>query len=92
MSEKVDINKFIDITVTLGNRVFKIKVEREQEQLFRIAADLFKNKYKYYENEYDYSEDEKSRETILSLAGYDIAVGFLRYINRLEQSILEEIQ
>lgn len=72
-----------NISVRVAGNVFKLEIDSEQEEFYRVAEQIFKHKIEYYEKKY---ADKSQRSTIVAMAGYDITVSFLRYIQSIDLS------
>ncbi|MDR2684430.1 MAG: hypothetical protein LBB53_03495 [Prevotellaceae bacterium] len=70
-------NRTITVKPAQIREQIEIEPDENVEQPYRIAEEIFNSKVKYYEQNYG----GKERQDILRLAGYDITVCFLRYIN-----------
>ena len=66
-----------NITVKVAGNIFPLEIISEQEEFYRKAESIFKHKMEYYEKKYT----ESPRNAIVAMAGYDITVCFLRYID-----------
>ncbi|KGN82156.1 hypothetical protein HW49_03005 [Porphyromonadaceae bacterium COT-184 OH4590] len=75
-----------NISVKVAGNVFPLEIIGSQEEFYRIAEHIFKQKVEYYEKKYT----DSTRNAIVAMAGYDITVCFLRYINSIDNS--EEIR
>ena len=71
-----------NITVKIAGNVFPLEIIGSQEEFYRTAENIFKQKIEYYEKKYT----ESPRNAIIAMAGYDITVCFLRYINSIDNS------
>ena len=78
-----------NITVKVAGNVFPLEIIGSQEEVYRTAENIFKQKIEYYEKKYT----ESPRNTIIAMAGYDITVCFLRYINSIDNSnVIRELE
>jgi len=78
-----------NITVKVAGNVFPLEIIGSQEEFYRTAENIFKQKIEYYEKKYT----ESPRNTIIAMAGYDITVCFLRYINSIDNSnVIRELE
>ena len=68
-----------NITVKVAGNIFPLEIISEQEEFYRKAESLFKHKMEYYEKKYT----ESPRN---AMAGYDITVCFLRYIDSIDNT------
>lgn len=78
-----------NITVKVAGNVFPLEIIGSQEEFYRTAENIFKQKIEYYEKKYT----ESPRNAIIAMAGYDITVCFLRYINSIDNSnVIRELE
>lgn len=78
-----------NITVKVAGNVFPLEIIGSQEEFYRTAENIFKQKIEYYEKKYT----ESTRNAIIAMAGYDITVCFLRYINSIDNSnVIRELE
>ena len=78
-----------NITVKVAGNVFPLEIIGSQEEFYRTAENIFKQKIEYYEKKYTGSP----RNAIIAMAGYDITVCFLRYINSIDNSnVIRELE
>jgi hypothetical protein len=78
-----------NITVKVAGNVFPLEIIGSQEEFYRTAENIFKQKIEYYEKKYT----ESPRNVIIAMAGYDITVCFLRYINSIDNSnVIRELE
>ena len=78
-----------NITVKVAGNVFPLEIIGWQEEFYRTAENIFKQKIEYYEKKYT----ESPRNAIIAMAGYDITVCFLRYINSIDNSnVIRELE
>ena len=78
-----------NITVKVAGNVFPLEIIGSQEEFYRTAENIFKQKIEYYEKKYT----ENPRNAIIAMAGYDITVCFLRYINSIDNSnVIRELE
>ena len=78
-----------NITVKVSGNVFPLEIIGSQEEFYRTAENIFKQKIEYYEKKYT----ESPRNAIIAMAGYDITVCFLRYINSIDNSnVIRELE
>jgi len=78
-----------NITVKIAGNVFPLEIIGSQEEFYRTAENIFKQKIEYYEKKYT----ESPRNAIIAMAGYDITVCFLRYINSIDNSnVIRELE
>ena len=78
-----------NITVKVAGNVFPLEIIGSQEDFYRTAENIFKQKIEYYEKKYT----ESPRNAIIAMAGYDITVCFLRYINSIDNSnVIRELE
>ncbi len=78
-----------NITVKVAGNVFPLEIIGSHEEFYRTAENIFKQKIEYYEKKYT----ESPRNAIIAMAGYDITVCFLRYINSIDNSnVIRELE
>lgn len=78
-----------NISVKVAGNVFPLEIIGSQEEFYRTAENIFKQKIEYYEKKYT----ESPRNAIIAMAGYDITVCFLRYINSIDNSnVIRELE
>ena len=78
-----------NITVKVAGNVFPLEIIGSQEEFYRTAENIFKQKIEYYEKKYT----ESPRNAIIAMAAYDITVCFLRYINSIDNSnVIRELE
>lgn len=78
-----------NITVKVAGNVFPLEIIGSQEEFYRTAENIFKQKIEYYEKKYT----ESPRNAIIAMVGYDIIVCFLRYINSIDNSnVIRELE
>ena len=78
-----------NITVKVAGNVFPLEIIGSQEEFYRTAENIFKQKIEYYEKKYT----ESPRNAIIAMAGYDITVCFLIYINSIDNSnVIRELE
>ena len=78
-----------NITVKVAGNVFPLEIIGSQEEFYRTAENIFKQKIEYYEKKYT----ESPRNAIIAMAGYDTTVCFLRYINSIDNSnVIRELE
>ena len=78
-----------NITGKVAGNVFPLEMIGSQEEFYRTAENIFKQKIEYYEKKYT----ESPRNAIIAMAGYDITVCFLRYINSIDNSnVIRELE
>ena len=78
-----------NITVKVAGNVFPLEIIGSQEEFYRTAENIFKQKIEYYEKK----STESPRNAIIAMAGYDITVCFLRYINSIDNSnVIRELE
>jgi hypothetical protein len=78
-----------NIKVKVAGNVFPLEIIGSQEEFYRTAENIFKQKIEYYEKKYT----ESPRNAIIAMAGYDITVCFLRYINSIDNSnVIRELE
>ena len=78
-----------NITVKVAGNVFPLEIIGSQEEFYRTAENIFKQRIEYYEKKYT----ESPRNAIIAMAGYDITVCFLRYINSIDNSnVIRELE
>ena len=78
-----------NITVKVAGNVFPLEIIGSQEEFYRTAENIFKQKIEYYEKKYT----ESPCNAIIAMAGYDITVCFLRYINSIDNSnVIRELE
>ena len=78
-----------NITVKVAGNVFPLEIIGSQEEFYRTAENIFKQKIEYYEKKYT----ESPRNAIIAMVRYDITVCFLRYINSIDNSnVIRELE
>ena len=78
-----------NIKVKVAGNVLPLEIIGSQEEFYRTAENIFKQKIEYYEKKYT----ESPRNAIIAMAGYDITVCFLRYINSIDNSnVIRELE
>ena len=78
-----------NITVKVAGNVFPLEIIGSQEEFYHAAENIFEQKIEYYEKKYT----ESPRNAIIAMAGYDITVCFLRYINSIDNSnVIRELE
>jgi hypothetical protein len=78
----MDESECQNITVKVAGNIFPLEIISEQEEFYRKAESIFKHKMEYYEKKYT----ESPRNAIVAMAGYDITVCFLRYIDSIDNT------
>jgi len=86
---ETEIERKQNITVNVAGNKFSLEIIGSEEPSYREAAEIFEYKIEYYLKKYA----DKPRNIVLAMAGYDMAVGFLRYINSIDNSeIIRELE
>jgi len=72
------------ISVNVAERPYKLVVEKEQEELFRIAAKLIDKRIKEYSSSYAF----KDKQDLLAMVALEYTVSFLQHEQAMKESEL----
>ncbi len=81
----------LSISVTIGDRPYKLVVDKDHEELFRKASRLIEQRMKEYSNSYAY----KDKQDLLSMVALEYATRYLQdeqVIREKESSWQQELK
>ena len=64
----------LTISLTIGDRLYRLAVEKSQEELFRKAARVIDNRIKEYSKNYAY----KDKQDLLAMVALEYTTSFLQ--------------
>ena len=75
----------ISISLPIGDRSYRLSVEKEHEELFRKAAKLIDKRIKDYSGSYAY----KDKQDLLAMVALEYATGYLQNDQLLSENEMQ---